>query len=177
MTQKNPGKLGFDEYAEVVKKTVVVKNDRGEILVGLRNNAPAKGYWFVPGGRILKDERIAGAFERIADDELGIRPAFEDAERIAEAFERIAYDELGIRPAFKDARFLGVFEHLYPNNFTEKEEFSTHYVVLAYEIKIAETALNPPRNQHSEHKWLTKQSLDKEADIHPYTRAYFDCSQ
>ncbi|MHC4062059.1 MAG: GDP-mannose mannosyl hydrolase, partial [Planctomycetota bacterium] len=148
-----------DEYAEVVKKTalvsidLVVKNERGEILVGLRNNAPAKGSWFVPGGRILKDERIA------------------------EAFERIAYDELGIRPAFKDARFLGVFEHLYPNNFTEKEEFSTHYVVLAYEIKIAETALNPPRNQHSEHKWLTKQSLDKEADIHPYTRAYFDCSQ
>jgi colanic acid biosynthesis protein WcaH len=159
MTQKNSGKLGFDEYADVVKNTalvsidLVVKNDRGEILVGLRNNAPAKGYWFVPGGRILKDERIAGAFERIA------------------------YDELGIRPAFEDARFLGVFEHLYPNNFTESGDFGTHYVVLAYEIKINETELSPPRNQHSEYKWLSRESLNKESNVHPYAKAYFDCSR
>jgi colanic acid biosynthesis protein WcaH len=156
MTQKNSAKLGFDEYADVVKKAplvsidLVVKNEGGEILVGLRKNAPAKGYWFVPGGRILKDERIA------------------------EAFERIAHDELGIKPAFKDARFLGVFEHLYPNNFTEREEFSTHYVVLAYEIKINKPALNPPDDQHSEYKWLSKESADKEENVHSYTKAYFD---
>jgi colanic acid biosynthesis protein WcaH len=157
MRRNKPKKLGRDQLVEVVKNAplvsidLVVKNSRGQILVGLRKNAPAKGFWFVPGGRILKDERIS------------------------EAFERIAYDELGIKPAFEDARFLGVFEHLYPNNFTEKEGFGTHYVVLAYEIKINETELSPPRNQHSEYKWLNKESLDEESNVHAYTRVYFDC--
>jgi len=49
--------------------------------------------------------------------------------------------------AFKDARFLGVFEHLYPTNFTEKEDFGTHYVVLAYEIRIGQTPLDLPKDQ------------------------------
>jgi colanic acid biosynthesis protein WcaH len=157
MTQKNSAKLGFDEYADVVKKAplvsidLVVKNERGEILVGLRKNAPAKGFWFVPGGRSLKDERLV------------------------EAFERIAHDELGIKPAFKDARFLGVFEHLYPNNFTEREEFTTHYIVLAYEVRMGGASLNLPDDQHSEYKWLSKESLDGELNVHAYVRVYFDC--
>jgi colanic acid biosynthesis protein WcaH len=131
----------------------VVKNSRDRILVGLRKNEPAKGYWFVPGGRILKGERIA------------------------EAFGRIAYDELGVRPLFDDARFLGVFEHLYPNNFTESEDFGTHYVVLAYEVKINERELSLPRNQHSEYKWLRKEALNKESNVHSYAKAYFGCSE
>jgi colanic acid biosynthesis protein WcaH len=156
MRKNTPKKLSREELAEVVKNAplvsidLVVKNSRGEILVGLQTNEPAKGYWFVPGGRILKDERIA------------------------ESFERIAYDELGIRPAFEEARFLGVFEHLYPNNFTESEDFSTHYVVLAYEVTIDETAVISPDEQHSEYRWLSKESLEKEANVHPYTKAYFD---
>jgi colanic acid biosynthesis protein WcaH len=159
MKSKQPKKLSREELAEVVKNAplvsidLVVKDRQGRILVGLRTNEPAKGYWFVPGGRILKDERIA------------------------EAFERITYDELGIRPAFEEARFLGVFEHLYPNNFTEEEDFSTHYVVLAYEIRTGKAALNLPNDQHSEYKWLSKHSRDKELNIHPYTKPYFDCSQ
>jgi colanic acid biosynthesis protein WcaH len=159
MRKDKSKKLTCEELAEVVKNAplvsidLVVKNKQGRILVGLRKNEPAKGYWFVPGGRILKDERIG------------------------EAFERITYDELGIRPTFEDARLLGVFEHLYPNNFTESEDFGTHYVVLAYEVTINETELSPPRNQHSEYKWLSKESLEKEPTVHPYTKAYFDCSQ
>jgi colanic acid biosynthesis protein WcaH len=155
MRRNKPKMLSRDELAEVVKNAplvsidLVVKNSRGEVLVGRRTNEPAKDYWFVPGGRILKDERIA------------------------EAFGRIAYDELGIRPAIEEARFLGVFEHLYPNNFTESEDFSTHYVVLAYEVPIDETAVISPDDQHSEYKWLNKES-DKEANVHPYAKAYFD---
>ncbi|HUW19052.1 MAG TPA: GDP-mannose mannosyl hydrolase [Sedimentisphaerales bacterium] len=159
MRRKEPRKLGHDELAEVVRKAplvsvdLVVKNSRGEILVGLRKNEPARGLWFVPGGRILKDERIAAAFERIA------------------------HDELGIDLTFEDATFRGAFEHFYPTNFTEKETFSTHYVVLAYEIEIGEDPLNLPQDQHSEYKWLSRQSLDREPNVHPYTKAYFDCSQ
>lgn len=157
MRRKTPKKLSRKQLAEVVRNAplvsidLVVKNRRGQILVGLRKNEPAKGYWFVPGGRILKDERVP------------------------EAFERIARDELGIKLTFPDARFLGVFEHLYPNNFTEEQEFSTHYVVLAYEVRTGEASHNLPDEQHSEYKWLSNESLAKEGNVHPYTRRYFDC--
>lgn len=154
MKEDAPRKLSREELAEVVRRTplvsvdLVVKNSRGEILVGLRTNEPAKDYWFVPGGRILKDERIR------------------------EAFERIACEELAIKPAFGQARFLGVFEHLYPSNFTQEEGFSTHYVVLAYEVTIDEKAVISPDEQHSEYKWLSKESLGKEPNVHPYTKVY-----
>jgi len=157
MARKKAAKLGRDELAEVVKNVplvsidLVVENNEGEILVGLRKNEPARNFWFVPGGRILKDERIA------------------------EAFERIAYDELGIDLAFEHARFLGVFEYLYPTNFTEKEDFGTHYVVLAYEIRIGQTPLDLPKDQHSQYKWLSTESVHKEQNVHPHTRRYFDC--
>jgi colanic acid biosynthesis protein WcaH len=159
MANKEPTQLSPEKLVEVIKNAplvsidLVVRNNRDEILVGMRKNEPAKGSWFVPGGRILKDERIA------------------------EAFERIGHHELGIRLSFKEAHLLGVFEHLYATNFTEKEEFGTHYVVLAYQVKIDESALglDLPKDQHSEYKWLSKESLGKEQNIHPYTRVYFDC--
>ena len=59
-----------------------------EILLGLRTNRPAQGSWFVPGGRILKDERRGDCLTRVAVRELGI-------------------DEIhGLAPSF-----LGPFEH------------------------------------------------------------------
>jgi colanic acid biosynthesis protein WcaH len=158
MPNAEPTQLGTDEFSEVVKRTplvsidLIVKSDRGEILVGLRRNAPAKGFWFVPGGRILKDERVAQAFERISRDELGIRVPYEDAE------------------------FVGVFEHLYPDNFTEEQDFTTHYVVLAHQIKIDENSLNLPETQHSQYKWFDPETLYKDQKVHPYTKAYFEKS-
>ena len=69
MRDKKAIKLNHDDFVEVVKKTplvsidLIVENDRNEVLLGFRKNEPAKNYWFVPGGRILKNERIAEAFE------------------------------------------------------------------------------------------------------------------
>ena len=51
---------------------LVVKNTKGEYLLGYRNNRPAQGFWFVPGGRILKDETMDDAFIRLCKDELGV---------------------------------------------------------------------------------------------------------
>ena len=41
-------------------------------LTGLRSNPPAQGAWFVPGGRIRKNEPLALALDRIAREELGL---------------------------------------------------------------------------------------------------------
>ena len=159
MEKKEIARLSFEDFAEVVRKTalvsvdLVVRNSRDEILVGMRKNEPAKGYFFVPGGRILKKERIS------------------------EAFERIAKNELGIEANFEGAGFLGVFEHIYSTNFTEKGDFGTHIIVLAYQLKVKEDSLYLPEEQHSEYKWLSKESMEKEARVHRYTKVYFDCHQ
>jgi colanic acid biosynthesis protein WcaH len=43
-----------------------------ELLLGLRNNRPAQGSWFVPGGAIRKGEPRAAALQRVAARELQI---------------------------------------------------------------------------------------------------------
>lgn len=55
-----PGWLDTDIFATVVHCAplisidLLVQNAQGEYLLGLRNNRPAQGYWFVPGGRVKK---------------------------------------------------------------------------------------------------------------------------
>ncbi len=90
-----------------------------------------------------------------------------------EAFDRIAENELGIKPAYEDADFLGVFEHLYHENFAGQQEFGTHYVVLAYQVEITKTPLKLPETQHSRYEWFDRKSLRNDKKVHPYTKAYF----
>lgn len=40
---------------------LLVSNAEGEYLLGYRINRLAQGYWFVPGGRIRKDEALNDA--------------------------------------------------------------------------------------------------------------------
>ncbi len=63
--------LRQEDFATVVRSTplvsldFIVENSRGEFLLGKRTNRPAQGYWFVPGGRVQKDETLEAAFERL----------------------------------------------------------------------------------------------------------------
>lgn len=41
------------------------------LLLGLRNNRPAQGWWFTPGGRVRKGETVLQALARVAFEELG----------------------------------------------------------------------------------------------------------
>ena len=72
------GWLDVTTFETVVASTplisidLLVQNEHGEYLLGLRNNRPAQGYWFVPGGRVLKNETLDGAFKRLTFEELGI---------------------------------------------------------------------------------------------------------
>ena len=57
---------------EIIKATplvsidLIIRNPSHKILLGKRINRPAKDYWFVPGGRIIKNETIAHALKRIS---------------------------------------------------------------------------------------------------------------
>ncbi len=148
-------KLDHFTFIEVVKNSplvsidLIVRNAQNEVLLGLRNNEPAKNYWFTFGGRIYKNERIA------------------------QAFQRIVQEEIGIDVDVKDAQFVGVFEHLYEENFAQEPGFGTHCVVLAYEVRLLEPLRGLPTVQHHEYRWFRVEDLLQAQDVHPYTKAYF----
>jgi colanic acid biosynthesis protein WcaH len=60
------------DFLDVVRLTplvaidLIVSDAEGRVLIGHRRNRPARGTWFVPGGRILKDETLDAAFARSA---------------------------------------------------------------------------------------------------------------
>ena len=135
-------------HAPLVSIDLIVRNNQGEVLLGLRKNGPAKNTWFVPGGRILKDEKITAAFQRITAAELGT-----------------ALD-------LEKTRFLGVYEHFHKDNFADEPGFGTHYVVLAHELRdFAPSAL--PSAQHSEYRWVRQTELLSDPSVHRYSRDYF----
>ena len=135
--------------APLVAIDLVVRNLAQEVLVGFRKNGPAKNTWFVPGGRIWKDEKISAAFRRITIDELGIPFAIETA------------------------HFIGVYEHFHKGNFADEPGFGTHYIVLAYEIKSFPASAELPSGQHSNYRWLSEQHLLRDEKVHSYTKDYF----
>lgn len=134
------------ENAPLVSIDFIVKNSLDQVLLGKRVNEPALGFWFVPGGRIFKDESLDTAFARIIKDELGVMIA---------------------RSA---AQFQGVYEHFYDNNVFNRD-FTTHYIVLAHTIELNDIpALN---NQHSDYRWFDIAELLSCENVHHYTKDYF----
>lgn len=137
------------QHTPLISIDLIVRNEQGEVLLGKRVNAPAKGYWFVPGGRLRKNETLDDAFVRLVREELGI--------------------ESGITRA--DAKFLGVFEHFY-DDCVYGDEVSTHYIVLGYEIKI-NSLKNLSFTQHFEYKLLNEDLLLIDEFVNKYTKKYF----
>lgn len=146
--------LSQKDFSTVVRSTplisidLIVENEHGEFLVGKRTNRPAQGYWFVPGGRVQKDETLE------------------------QAFSRLTQAELGSRFCQTEARFYGVWQHFYADSFAG-DEFSTHYVVLGYRLKVRSDALELPDEQHDAYRWFSPATLIADEQVHHNTRAYF----
>lgn len=130
---------------------LIVWNDEGSYLLGHRINRPAQGFWFVPGGRIRKNESLDDAFRRIARDELGIP----DMERV-------------------DADLVGVYEHMYEDNVSGEAGISTHYIVLGYKLHCAVNLETLPTAQHTIYRWATAAEIMADSTVHANTQAYMD---
>jgi len=70
-------RLPDDEWRTVVRNVPIVSVDLvvrrdGGVVLGRRKNDPARGEWFVPGGRVRKDEPLVDAVHRVAREELGV---------------------------------------------------------------------------------------------------------
>lgn len=124
-----------------------------ELLLGLRKNSPAQGWWFTPGGRIRKNEPFKTALQRIANDEIGLK------------------DEWLSR-----TEPLGVWDHFYPDS-AFNPDISTHYINLPHALHLcveeAQT-LNLPTGEVAQHcswQWISIEEAKSNPRVHNYVLA------
>lgn len=147
--------LNREEFTQIVRLTPLVSIDLilrdrdGYAMLGLRNNEPAKGTYFVPGGVIRKDEKIA------------------------QAFARILKGETGLEIPITNTRLLGAYEHFYATNRFDEKGYGTHYVVLAHELRLQSRPDIRLDDQHRQLVWWTPDQILARAEVHDYTKAYF----
>ncbi|EAA4737301.1 GDP-mannose mannosyl hydrolase, partial [Salmonella enterica subsp. enterica] len=93
-------------------------------------------------------------------------------ETLEAAFARLTQAELGVRLPLAAGTFYGVWQHFYDDNFSS-EDFSTHYIVLGFRLRVAESDLRLPDAQHGSYRWLTPEQLLAGDNVHENSRAYF----
>jgi colanic acid biosynthesis protein WcaH len=141
--------LEIIEATPLVSIDLVIRNPSNKVLLGKRNNRPAMGYWFVPGGRIFKNETINQALKRISEVELG--------------------QDLST----KAPSLLGAYDHIYEDNFLNVKGINTHYVVLAFVIALQKEIEVKTDEQHTELKWWEIDKLLQDQTVHQNTKVYF----
>lgn len=144
--------LSKKEYLSVIEKTTLTAVDlifvyNNKILLGYRNNQPAKNFWFNPGGR-------TGKMEKIED-----------------ALKRVALNECGIDISNLDYKLLGVYDHIYDNNFANNY-FGTHYVVSSFLFNLNYLPELKSDDQHSQFKWVDINNIESDSNIHQNVKRY-----
>jgi len=155
--------LKEEEFAQLVSISPLISIDicilnDDKLLLGKRKNSPAKNFYFVPGGRIRKNESIDCAVDRLLREELGLK--FKENKK-------------------NKKKFIGIFEHFYGENFLENSLFDTHYVVIAFLIRYENIEeifnLADFHDQHSKYIWYDFVDTDnKELEIHNYSQDYLE---
>lgn len=116
--------------------------DGDSVVLGRRTNDPAKGEWFVPGGRVRKHERLDKAVHRVATEELGTPVAIDHQ--------------------------LGVYEHRY--DVAEFDGINgKHYIAIGYVVTPINDEIKPD-DQHDVYRRFTP-PFDS-INLHPYVEEY-----
>ena len=127
----------------IVSVDLVVRHGDA-VLLGRRTNEPAAGEWFVPGGRVHKNERLADAVHRIAGEEVGTAVTIE--------------------------RQLGVYEHFW-ETAAVAADLEKHYVPVAYLVTADGIPIDPD-DQHDRVRWFEPPFDD--LDLHHYVATYLE---
>ena len=154
----NPKKLTDKTWKECVNSMpifgidmLIYLQDNG-ILMGRRINEPAKGKFFVPGGRVYKNEKRV------------------------DAFHRILLSETGLKFDFNESKSIGLYEHFYDTNKWDSKDCETHYVIEARLLELKRDDENIRINlksQHSDMKWISIKDIISK-DIHEYSKLYLE---
>ncbi|WP_436903784.1 GDP-mannose mannosyl hydrolase [Halovenus halobia] len=136
-----------EEWTTIVRNVPIVSVDLlvrtdGGIVLGKRTNEPAKGEWFIPGGRVYKGETRTEAVHRIATEEMGVK---------VEILES-----------------LGAFEHIYDTAETDGVD-SKHYLANGYVVEPKSTDVRP-NEQHADFQILQPESIDLHPNIAAYLK-------
>ena len=129
-------------------KDLLFYSDQKGLLMGKRINKPAKDYYFVPGGRVFKNENRNNAIKRIAEEEVGYL----------------------INP--DNSSSIGIYDHFYFDSIWENSKISTHYIVEAILFVIEDDEIKfSLTNQHSEIVWINESNI-KKLNVHKYSMQY-----
>lgn len=145
--------LNKKSFLDIISKTPlcsidILININNKYLFGLRENKPAYGYYFVPGGRILKNEDYNKTILRILKKELGLK--------------------------FRNIKFsiIGIYNHFYKNNVYGVKNINTHYFVCAIKVVLKGDVTFQNDNQHSKFILLTKKQALVHKKVHNYSKIY-----
>lgn len=144
--------LPEEQFKQVITSTPLVSIDlivlnKQEVLLGQRLNRPAQGFWFVPGGRVRKNEPLTAAFQRLT------------------------LTELGVELDYSQARLLGAFDHLYSDSVFG-EVPSTHYVALGMLLELPQRLERLPKDQHDVFAWWSIPEALAGVSVHQHTKDY-----
>ena len=148
--------LSNKDFKNIIKNTnlfafdLIIKNNNDEVLLAKRNNKPAQGMYFVPGGRVFKNENLNDAFNRILNQEIGLKIS-----------------------DFKNIFYKGLYNHIYKDNVYGDTRFNTHYIVYAIELQLKKNINIFLDNQHSDYKFINIKDLLMDVDVHQYVKNYF----
>jgi colanic acid biosynthesis protein WcaH len=105
-----------DLYAKIVELMpivcvdILIHDKGGKVLLVRRNQEPAKGKWWLVGGRVHKGERLEEAVWRKCEEEVGLKQV------------RIKSDSL-----------IGIYEHFFD---VSAQGVPTHTICLAYSVEV-----------------------------------------
>lgn len=144
--------LSAQTFSNVIEHAPLISIDlcivhQGKILLGKRNNPPAKDFYFTPGGRIYKNE------------------PWQDA------MQRIGQDELGLDIQVSNWQLMGMWDHFYKDSIINKD-ISTHYVNMPYYFEVSILPDLSSDSQHSSLSWFELSRCQSNDTIHPYTQNY-----
>lgn len=140
--------LAVISMTHVVTVDLLIKNRDGKIMLCKHKNAPVKGFYFVPGGTIYKDETVKEGAYRMLLWEFGINIKL---------------------------RSRCVSEHIYDTNFCDARDskgniISTRYICFAFDADLDENIFE---EQHSDILWLTPEEILTREDVHEYIKLYY----
>jgi len=149
--------LNEKQFSEAIAMLPLISIDfclvyKQKILLGQRNNEPAKNFLFTPGGRIRKNEPYVSALERIFFDELNTI--------------LVCQDKL---------RLMGVWDHFYDQSAFDKN-ISTHYINMPYLYCLSKKEfdnldlLHGADEQHLKWIWIHMDNALADQRVHKYIK-------
>jgi colanic acid biosynthesis protein WcaH len=135
-----------------VSVDLILINPSGRVGLGLRRNEPAKGYFYFPGGRIFKGERIEQTCGRVLQDELGVMR------------DPVPMTICGVNNWFFKANFAGA------------PGVSTHYVALAVKVSVTDDEIDQKavQSQHKQFAWFTRAEIMANPQVHADVKHVID---